>query len=195
MLVKRLHNGVCSAGFRCSAGPISFARSGLTLSLPASLCLRQGKCLPSFFAPLSPPLAAVARSPKEIGERKRRIGEGYRQSRPPLCTPPPETEKLGSLFACLHGCQLGRKEAPPVAEPSDRSGWAGTWFCTSKAQGKALVPTRTTGTYRPQTYDHSAAACTVNGEVRCVDWHIPSCTALLAFLVFGFVPDVGGGDY
>ena len=44
--------------------------------------------------------------PKEMGERKRRIGEGYRQSRPPLCTPPPESENLRSLFVCLHGCQL-----------------------------------------------------------------------------------------
>ena len=37
--------------------------SGLPLSLPASLRLRQGKRLPSFFAPLTPPQAAVARSP------------------------------------------------------------------------------------------------------------------------------------
>ena len=44
--------------------------------------------------------------PKEIGERKRRIGEGYRQSRPPLCTPPPGMARLGLLFVCLHGCQL-----------------------------------------------------------------------------------------
>ena len=41
----------------------SLASSGLTLSLPASLCSRQGKCLPNFFAPLPPPQAAVARSP------------------------------------------------------------------------------------------------------------------------------------
>ena len=37
----------------------------------------------------------------------------------------------------------GRKGAPPVAESSDRSGWAGTCVCTSEAQGKCLVPTRT----------------------------------------------------
>ena len=42
----------------------SLTASGLTLSLPASLCSRQGKCLPNFFAPLPPPQAAVARSPQ-----------------------------------------------------------------------------------------------------------------------------------
>ena len=41
-------------------------RSGLPLSLPASRCSRQGKCLPNFFAPLTPPLAAVARNPPQI---------------------------------------------------------------------------------------------------------------------------------
>ena len=35
-----------------------------------------------------------------------------------------------------------RKGAPPVAESSDRSGWAGTCLCTNEVQGKGLVPTR-----------------------------------------------------
>ena len=42
----------------------------------------------------------------------------------------------------LKADDVGHKGAPPVAESSDRSGWAGTWFCASKAQGKTLVPTR-----------------------------------------------------
>ena len=37
---------------------------------------------------------------------------------------------------------MGRKGAPPVAESSDRSGWAGTCLCTNEVQGKGLVPTR-----------------------------------------------------
>ena len=37
---------------------------------------------------------------------------------------------------------VARKGAPPVAESSDRGGWAGTWFCTNEVQGKTLVPTR-----------------------------------------------------
>ena len=37
---------------------------------------------------------------------------------------------------------VGRKGAPPVAESSDRSGWAGTCLCTNEVQGKGLVPTR-----------------------------------------------------
>ena len=39
------------------------ALAGLELRLCASRCLRKTKFLPSFFAPLPPPLAAVARSP------------------------------------------------------------------------------------------------------------------------------------
>ena len=35
-----------------------------------------------------------------------------------------------------------RKGAPPGAESSDRSGWAGTCLCTNEVQGKGLVPTR-----------------------------------------------------
>ena len=47
--------------------PAAVARCpGLALSLPASLCSRQGKCLPNFFAPLTPPPAAVARNPPQI---------------------------------------------------------------------------------------------------------------------------------
>jgi len=46
-------------------------------------------------------------------------------------------------FRGLREAVGGRKGAPPVAESSDRSGWAGTCLCTSKAQGKGLVPTRT----------------------------------------------------
>ena len=37
---------------------------------------------------------------------------------------------------------VGRKGAPPGAESSDRSGWAGTCLCTNEVQGKGLVPTR-----------------------------------------------------
>ena len=40
----------------------------------------------------------------------------------------------------------GRRRGPQGSAAcggiSDRGGWAGTWFCTSKAQGKTLVPTR-----------------------------------------------------
>ena len=43
----------------------------------------------------------------------------------------------------LSEAKLGaRKGAPPVAESSDRSGWAGTCLCTNEVQGKGLVPTR-----------------------------------------------------
>ncbi len=42
----------------------------------------------------------------------------------------------------LLNAQGVRKEAPPVAESSDRSGWAGTCLCTNEVQGKGLVPTR-----------------------------------------------------
>ena len=38
----------------------------------------------------------------------------------------------------LWGC----KGAPPVAESSNRSSWAGTWLGASKAKREALVPTR-----------------------------------------------------
>ena len=37
---------------------------------------------------------------------------------------------------------VDRKGAPPGAETSDRSGWAGTCLCTNEVQGKGLVPTR-----------------------------------------------------
>ena len=37
--------------------------------------------------------------------------------------------------------------------------------------------------------DRCLPACTVSGEVRCVDWHIPACTAVPAFLVIGILPD------
>ena len=37
---------------------------------------------------------------------------------------------------------VGRKGAPPVAESSDRCGWAGTCFCANNVQRKCLVPTR-----------------------------------------------------
>ena len=41
----------------------SLDSSGLPLRLCAALCLRKTKWLPTFFAPLPPPLAAVARRP------------------------------------------------------------------------------------------------------------------------------------
>ena len=43
---------------------------------------------------------------------------------------------------CEERSDVGRKGAPPVAESSDRSGWAGTCLCTNEVQGKGLVPTR-----------------------------------------------------
>ena len=43
---------------------------------------------------------------------------------------------------CEERSDVGRKGAPPVAESSDRSGWAGTCLCTNEVQGKDLVPTR-----------------------------------------------------
>jgi len=55
---------------------------------------------------------------KETGERKRPIGEGYKQSRPPLCTPPPESESLGARLVCLHSaywlsrCQSTKSSLP-----------------------------------------------------------------------------------
>ena len=50
--------------------------------------------------------------------------------------PPPQGagRPQGGLGAC--------KGAPPVAESSDRSSWAGTCLCTNEVQGKGLVPTR-----------------------------------------------------
>ena len=43
---------------------------------------------------------------------------------------------------CEERSDVGRKGAPPVAESSDRSGWAGTCLCTNEVQGKGLVPTQ-----------------------------------------------------
>ena len=43
---------------------------------------------------------------------------------------------------CEERSDVGRKGAPPVAESSDRRGWAGTCLCTNEVQGKGLVPTR-----------------------------------------------------
>ena len=37
----------------------------------------------------------------------------------------------------------GRKEAPPAAEASDRSGWADTCVCANIVRRKCLVSTRT----------------------------------------------------
>ena len=51
----------------------------------------------------------------------------------------------GSTLSCLRRVpfpRVARKGAPPAAESSDRSGWAGTWFCANEVQGKTLVPTR-----------------------------------------------------
>ena len=51
----------------------------------------------------------------------------------------------GNTLSCLRRVPfpcVARKGAPPVAESSDRGGWAGTWFCTNEVQGKTLVPTR-----------------------------------------------------
>ena len=50
-------------------GAYSFCLSGLALSLAAALCLRQGKCLPSHFSRLTPPLAALPHGPKRVGRK------------------------------------------------------------------------------------------------------------------------------
>ena len=47
-------------------GAYFFCLSGLALCLPAALCLRQGKCLPSHFGRLTPPPAALPHGPKEV---------------------------------------------------------------------------------------------------------------------------------
>ena len=49
--------------------------------------------------------------------------------------------RLGRRLPWRKRSAAGRLSANPE-ESSDRGGWAGTWFCTSKAQGKTLVPTR-----------------------------------------------------
>ena len=37
---------------------------------------------------------------------------------------------------------MGRKGAPPVAESSDRSGWAGACVCANNVRRKCLATTR-----------------------------------------------------
>jgi len=64
----------------------------------------------------------------------------------------------------------GRKGALPVAEPSDRSGWAGTWFCTSKAQGKTLVPTRTV---RKAAFPTERNSVVIGTTPRPTSWATP----------------------
>ena len=70
---------------------------------------------------------------------------------PPERAPPCHCEKAKAdvairtpnrVIARRPQADVGRKGAPPGAESSDRSGWAGTCLCTNEVQGKGLVPTR-----------------------------------------------------
>ena len=76
--------------------------------------------------------------PKEIGERKRHIGEGLKRRRPALYIPPPEIETHGTLKICLHNacwllnCQLTKNFLP--------CNGLGKWVCTLSV-GWGVAPT------------------------------------------------------
>ena len=112
-------------------------------------------------------------SPRKVCKR-RRIGEDFLQSRPPLNNllllsqkPVPTIRDASSAVHkgycyeshCLYRTRCSstfarttdgaRREGPQGSAASgrnsDRSGWAGTWLNASKAKQKALVPTRSGG--------------------------------------------------
>ena len=68
---EQLPDGSCS--FFWLREPDLNRRSGLALRLLAALCLRQAKCLPSFFGRLTPPPAALPRSPPGYENWVRRL--------------------------------------------------------------------------------------------------------------------------
>ena len=65
---------------------------------------------------------------------------------------------------------MGRKGAPPVAESSDRSGWAGACVCANNVQRKCLAPTRksvlSVGTACTHLSVGLEADCSPQGEPR-----------------------------
>ena len=70
------------------------------------------------------------RLPRAFGPRNDRVGDLHRSSYIVIARRYPKD------------ADVGRKGELPVAEPSDRGGWAGACVCTSNAQGKCLAPTR-----------------------------------------------------
>ena len=57
------------------------------------------------------------------------------------------------IVAALKNVPGGRKGAPPVAESSDRSGWAAACLGASKAKREGLAATRTVlGRKKPQPF-------------------------------------------
>ena len=62
---------------------------------------------------------------------------------------------------------MGRKGAPPVAESSDRSGWAGTCLCTNEVQGKGLVPTRKSAPLQAVIFREEVLVIARRGRSAC----------------------------
>ena len=69
---------------------------------------------------------------------------------------------------------MGRKGAPPVAEPSDRSGWAGACVCANNVQRKCLATTRKSASGTKHISERSCKIGLCEGETDCQKVNCPA---------------------
>ena len=76
-------------------------RSGLALSICAARCLRKRKCLPSFFGRLTPPPAALPRSPPGYENWVRRLKRRGQRSQGRCASSPSPTNHLKTSLVAI----------------------------------------------------------------------------------------------